>query len=207
MEKVQGLFFTGANTDPNIREAEREGGLRGSGGGGPVEAVFWIEPARTQWRIRGTAWILAAGDIDDGESVGAKKVREMLLSRMRRISGDDNNKEEWSFSREINAHFTNLSTIMRGSFKNPPPGVPVEGNPPGPGEGLGQRVEGGLEEDEMARRNFRVVVIVPEEVDRVDLGDPERARRWLYILRGEGEETKLPGGVKEGDWEVVEVWP
>ncbi|KAK0742225.1 pyridoxamine 5'-phosphate oxidase-domain-containing protein [Apiosordaria backusii] len=186
-----------------------------SGGGGPVEAVFWVEEAKTQWRIRGNAWVLGADIDSDGE--GARKVREVLLERMRKSGegrgekgGDEQEegKKEWSFAKEVTAHFGNLSPVMRGSFKGPEPGKPMDY---GRGEGEGE-LGGRLEdlEDEVARRHFRVVVVVPGEVDRVDLREETRPRRWLYTFRGEGggeEGAKLPGGEMEGGWEVTELWP
>jgi hypothetical protein len=57
-------------------------------------------------------------------------------------------------------------------------------------------------EDEVARRNFRVVVIVPQEVDLVDLSDMKNPKRWLFVLREDSSEAKIPG-----EWEKVEVWP
>jgi hypothetical protein len=95
---------------------------------------------------------------------------------------------------------------MRGSFRGPTPGTPLAGlSGAEKGEGLGQRVDD--LEDEGARRNFRVVVIVPDEVDQVDLSDELRPRRWLYVYRGAGGEPKLAGGEVIGEWEKVEVWP
>ena len=94
--------------------------------------------------------------------------------------------------------------MMRGSFRGPPPGTPVAYHA-GKGEAVGQRLEG--VEDGMARRNFRVVVIVPDEVDQVDLSDEERPRRWLYVYRGLEGESKVPGGALIGEWEKVELWP
>lgn len=169
-----------------------------SGGGGAVEAVFWAEEAATQWRLRGTAWVLGP----DLETEGGRAVREAVGARMRRLSdggseaagaeGEGGTAETaWSWAREVTAHFGNLSPAMRGSFRYPPPGTPTS-VPPGQGLGLGQKVED--LEDEIARANFRVVVIVPTEVDRVDLADMDRPRRWLYAYR-------------EGQWDTLEVWP
>ncbi|KAF3345607.1 Protein YIP5 [Verticillium dahliae VDG2] len=114
-----------------------------------------------------------------------------------------------TFSREVTAHFGNLSPVMRGTFRNPPSGTPVAAGPPAEGEGLGQVVTD--LEDEVARANFRVVVVVPDEVDRVDLSDPKRGRRWLYRRVGGGNDDAggdtVPGAIREGDWEKVEVWP
>ncbi|KAK0671123.1 pyridoxamine 5'-phosphate oxidase-domain-containing protein [Cercophora samala] len=172
-----------------------------SGGGGPVEAVFWVEETKTQWRVRGRAWVLGPGM--DGDGDGARKVRGVLGERMRRTGKGEG---EWSWEREVTAHFGNLSPVMRGSFGGPEPGAPVDYHQ---GKKLGERLED-LGDGE-ARGNFRVVVVVPEEVDRVDLREETRPRRWLYTYRG-GEkektgEAKYAGGKVEGEWEVVELWP
>ncbi|PKS09232.1 hypothetical protein jhhlp_003846 [Lomentospora prolificans] len=164
-------------------------GARGTGGGGPFEAVFWIPDAMTQWRFSGKAYLL--GQDVDSDGPAAVRVRETLLERMRKV-GDG----AFSWSREITGHFGNMSPLMRGSFKNPPPGRPVAEGTGGEGLGLGQRVED--LGDEIARRNFRVVVLVPDEVDRVDLSESDKAKRWRY--RYVGEESDLT-------WETTEVWP
>lgn len=206
-----------------------------SGGGGPVEAVFWASKAKTQWRVRGRAYVLGP-DIED-ESGAARGLREALLARMRRIAGDgdgegggggsggdsaapgsppppdasgaggsDAGSETWSWAREITAHFGNMSPLMRGSFRNPPPGTPLSRRPDDDRLGLGHRVED--LEDPVARANFRVVVVVPTEVDRVDLSDPERGRRWTYRYLREGEPVDgRDGGRKEGEWLITELWP
>ncbi|KAL2153074.1 hypothetical protein VTH82DRAFT_4229 [Thermothelomyces myriococcoides] len=184
------------------------GGGGTSGGGGPVEAVFWVGTAgvQTQWRVRGHAWVLA-GDMDDEASEGVKRVREALRARMRRIGGGERGEEGdkgWSFAREVTAHFGNLSPLLRGSFKAPPPGTPLAYHTR-KGEAVGQKLDD--LEDETARKNFRVVVIVPDEVDQVDLSDELRPRRWLYVYRGASGESKLPGGEIISEWEKVEVWP
>ncbi|SPQ23747.1 79edc2a7-b16c-4ff6-b653-ce9d61058cbe [Thermothielavioides terrestris] len=206
-----------------------------TGGGGPVEAVFWVDAAprggsggggggsrvRTQWRVRGRALVLGP----DADADGAAAVREVLRRRMRRVraggaggtlggkegeaegegEGEEEEEEEgWSFAREVTAHFGNLSPLMRGSFRAPPPGTPIAYHTE-KGEAVGQRLDD--LEDPVARRNFRVVVIVPDEVDQVDLSDELRPRRWLYVYRGESGESKLPGGEVIGEWEKVEVWP
>lgn len=178
-----------------------------SGGGGPVEALFWSVPTKHQWRLRGHAWVLAAGDLD---SANAKVAKEAIQARMVSSSSSSSppgkDGEEWSWEREINAHFGNLSPAMRGSFKNPSPGTP-RATEPGRGEKLGQTVGDELLGDELARKNFRVVVVVPETVELVDLKDPEDQRRWLYTFVGAGAEAKTPGGEVKGGWEVVELWP
>ncbi|KAM5348425.1 hypothetical protein ACJ41O_008249 [Fusarium nematophilum] len=155
-----------------------------SGGGGPVEAVFWAVPSRTQWRLRGRAYLLGP-DIDQPSAAPVKQAIEKHM----RLRGDDSGS--WDWAREVTAHFGNLSPVMRGSFRNPPPGTP-RNEKPAPGLGLGQKVDD--LNDEVARGNFRVVVIVPEEVDRVDLSDPEEGKRWNYRLAGDS-------------WEETELWP
>ncbi|KAF6828391.1 hypothetical protein CPLU01_08560 [Colletotrichum plurivorum] len=192
-----------------------------SGGGALVEACFWT-PARVQWRVRGEAYILGR-DID---SASAEAVRSKLLERMRKASSSEEvarrTKEDlpaevkdnvvtgsdWSFAREVTAHFGNLSPAMRGTFRNPEPGAPRASNPPTDELKLGQKVED--LNDPVARSNFRVVVIVPAEVDRTDLSDAEDPRRWLYRFVGagaEGDEPPADGAERSNGWEMVEVWP
>lgn len=164
-----------------------------SGRGGPVEALFWIEETNTQWRIRGHTFVVGP-DID---SEAGKPVRDALRHYMRPSPSSSLEKGDFSFARELTAHFGNLSPGMRGSFRNPPPGTPLTKDP-GEGLGLGQQVED--LHDEIARRHFRVVVIVPEEVDRVDLTDPKEGRRWNYRL------VDGPDGTNK-TWAVTELWP
>ncbi|KAI1814318.1 pyridoxamine 5'-phosphate oxidase-domain-containing protein [Poronia punctata] len=199
-------------TETETAEKGKEGKknkLKGSGGGAPVEAVFWPREAGVQWRVRGRAYVLAP-DIES--SVEGREVMMLLRERMRKpaLSKDDDrtakgSETEWSFAREITAHFGNLSPMMRGSFRNPPPGRPVSQALEGEGLDLrlGQKVTD--LEDPVARENFRVVVIVPDEVDQTDLSNPEKARRWIhtYIGYGRGERH----GKVQGEWETVEVWP
>ncbi|KUI62698.1 hypothetical protein VP1G_09813 [Cytospora mali] len=208
MDKVPEIFASGEATGR---------GISSSGGGGAVEAMFWAAKAGVQWRVRGRAWVLSPSDVEDGNSAGAKAAREALAGRMRRTDGAGAGAGaagergvgmdgEWSWEREIVGHFGNLSPGMRGSFKNPPPGSP-RANAPGPGEGLGQKVGDELLEDEVARRNFRVVVVVPDEVDVCDLSDLADQRRWLYTFVGSETKATKPGGEVIDGWEKVEVWP
>jgi len=86
---------------------------------------------------------------------------------------------------------------LAGSWKNPPPGRPTKGEEPDAEHQLGQKVED--LNDPIARSNFRVVIIKPDEVERLDTSDPAKARRWKYtfIVDGEGQ----------GKWETEELWP
>lgn len=127
-------------------------------------------------------------DIDSDE---ASSVREAVKPHMRHVG----QTEKWSWSRELTAHFGNLSPFMRGTFRNPPPGTPLTEKPE-EGLGLGQTVDD--LDDEIARANFRVLVLVPEEIDRVDLSDPERGQRWNYKLERTGDGSS---------WRETELWP
>ncbi|KAH6607830.1 hypothetical protein Trco_004143 [Trichoderma cornu-damae] len=157
--------------------------------GGPVEAVFWVQKADSQWRFRGRAYVIGP----DIESEAAAPVRAALRPWMRGV--DQGRKEAWSWSRELTASFGNLSPAMRGSFRNPLPGTPLTQRPE-PGLGLGQEVQD--VNDELARKSFRVLVIVPEEVDQLDLSDPKRGRRWSHKVEASGAEIS---------WKTTELWP
>ncbi|KAG9247363.1 pyridoxamine 5'-phosphate oxidase-domain-containing protein [Calycina marina] len=171
--------------------------VSGSGGGGPVEAVFWVKDVSTQWRFRGRAYIVGP-DIEDDSISGVKLVKQEIGERMKVVK--EEGKESWSWSTEFTAHFGNLSPGMRGSFKNPPPGTSVS-VPPEEGLALGQKVND--LHDEIARKNFRVVIIKPDEVEQLDLTDPEKGRRWKFTYVGSDEQKD----VDLGEWKKEELWP
>lgn len=57
---------------------------QGSGGGGPVEAVFWCKAAGTQWRFRGEAFVVGMDIEGSGEeSSGTRTVKSKVGERMR----------------------------------------------------------------------------------------------------------------------------
>jgi len=66
---------------------------------------------------------------------------------------------------------------------------------------LGQKVND--LNDEIARKNFRVIIIKPDEVEQLDLTNPEKARRWkfTYVGSGESQDDVL------GEWTTEELWP
>ncbi|KAK3318325.1 hypothetical protein B0H66DRAFT_233188 [Apodospora peruviana] len=216
MEKVSEIFDTAVAA--GVGASGNGSHNTGSGGGGPVEAVYWASEYGTQWRVRGTAWILGPDiDNEDGPEGGAHRVRSALRGRMMRKAAENitdvikdevvaEAEKEWSWSREVAAHFGNLSPGMRGTFRHPPPGRPVaEPIPPGSGLGVGQTVED--LDDPVARKNFRVVVIIPTEVDQADVSDPKRPRRWLYTYRSKSYKSTMYGGEVIGEWGKVEIWP
>ncbi|KAG5913526.1 hypothetical protein E4U42_001080 [Claviceps africana] len=186
MHKVPELFSTSLPAGPSSSSSSSSSDP--SARGGPVEAVFWADESKTQWRLRGHVYMIGP-DIDSDH---AAPVRESLMPYMRRIRADDHTQEPWSWSRELTAHFGNVSPSMRGTFRNPPPGTPRAREPDQQGLRLGQKVQD--VHDDIARQNFRVLVIVPDEVDRVDLADAEGGRRWNYTL-------------ERGSWRETELWP
>lgn len=183
MEKITELLGSASSSSQDASSPA-------SGPGGPVEAVFWVPQTMTQWRIQGHTYVVGP----DIESDAAAPVRAAVGQHMQR-SNPDVDLSSWSWTKELTAHFGNLSPGMRGSFRNPAPGTPIT-QEPGDGLGLGQEVHD--LEDAVARGNFRVIIIVPEAVDRVDLSDPKRARRWNYQVVADGPE---PG------WKSTELWP
>ncbi|KAL9624741.1 MAG: hypothetical protein Q9160_001095 [Pyrenula sp. 1 TL-2023] len=207
MEKTYDVFATGRG------KGTPEQARSGTGGGGPIEACYWVKgDIMCQWRIRGKCWFLGVNDIDDQNS-GTVTAKAELGRYMRDLSADSgsadaNNaaKNEWSWKREIENHFGNLSPTMKGSFKNPPPGTPIA-NGAGKGEKLGQKAGELMEEGEgLARENFRVAVITPVEVECVDLKDPEKGKRQRWTL---SEESGGPAGEGKpvGEWNMIELWP
>ena len=189
MQKVTQIFATSAG-----HGGEQSQGS--SGGGGPVEAVFWIKEVMTQWRFKGEAYVVGPDIEGEGEeSSGVKMVKSKLGERMRVVNEQKMGK--WSWQREISAHFENLSPGMRGSFKNPIPGSLVGVAPEDKRLALGQKVMLPLEEDEVARGNFRVVVIRADEVELLDLTEPDKARRWRFTHDGDSL----------GQWKEEELWP
>ena len=95
----------------------------------------------------------------------------------------------------ISAHINRPILIVSGSFKAPHPGTLQSQRPDDPEMKLGQKIKD--LHDPLARKNFRVVVIRVEEVDRLDLNDPAKPMRWRTRLDHKGH----------GHWEEVELWP
>lgn len=203
MEKTYHLFATGKG------KGDREQSKSGTGGGGPCEAVYWVKDTMTQWRIRGKGWIIGYDDVEGGEDAqnsGTVTVKAEVGRYMRPVGEHATKNAEWSWKREVENHFENLSPTMRGSFNNPPPGKPISEGGDSSEEKLGTK-GGHLSEENIARKNFRVAIITPEEVERVDLSDPEKSKRWIYTL---SKEFGGPGGIAEetkNEWNVVETWP
>jgi len=168
---------------------------QGSGGGGPVEAVFWAEKVMVQWRFRGKAFIVGTDIEDSGSGTsGSRTVKHEVGERMRVL--DEEKKSYWSWNTELTAQFGNLSPLMRGSFKRS--GVPGTVMPKYEQSALCEPVSD--LHDEVARSNFRVVIIVPEEVEQLDLSVPDKAQRWRFTYVG-------PDGDNGEEWKKEELWP
>ncbi|KAI5199496.1 hypothetical protein AUEXF2481DRAFT_24915 [Aureobasidium subglaciale EXF-2481] len=189
MFKVAQLFASGSG------HAEKEEQMQGSGGGGPCEAVYWIKETGTQWRLKGEAFVVGPdieGDSEQSkESSGVRTVKSELGSRMRIV--DEGKQGDWSWNKELTGHFGNNSPGLRGSFKAPPPGRLTSEPYDDKNLELGSKVE--HLDDPVARKNFRVVVIKPEEVEQLNISDPTKARRHTYIYQA------------DGTWKHEERWP
>ncbi|EOD43249.1 putative atp binding protein [Neofusicoccum parvum UCRNP2] len=179
MLKVPQLFGSSAG------HANSEEQWQGSGGGGPVEAVYWVKPTMTQWRVKGEAFILGPDIEGDGEeSSGVRTVKSELGKRMRVVK--PGKEKEWSWETEMTAHFGNTPPGLRGR--------PVTEPYDEENLKLGTKVDD--LHHKVARKNFRVVVIRPQEVEQTDLSDPEKARRYLYTY---SQDT--------AEWKTQELWP
>jgi pyridoxamine 5'-phosphate oxidase len=106
MEKVGEIFGSSAG------HADSKEQTQGSGGGGPVEAVWWAEETGTQWRIKGRAYIVA-DDIEGAEeSSGVRTVKSEVGKRMRIV--DESKEKDWSWKRELTGNFGNQSPGIKG---------------------------------------------------------------------------------------------
>jgi pyridoxamine 5'-phosphate oxidase len=106
MEKVRQIFATSAG---HATSADQ---VQGSGGGGPVEAVYWNADTGTQWRIKGRAYVIAE-DIEGGdESSGVRTVKSEVGKRMRVL--EEGKEGDWSWQKELTGFFGNQSPGIKG---------------------------------------------------------------------------------------------
>ncbi|KAL4919858.1 pyridoxamine 5'-phosphate oxidase-domain-containing protein [Aspergillus aurantiobrunneus] len=166
---------------------QKTGQLAGSDG--VVEGVFWFEEVSAQWRVRGRA--VAVG----GSGAEEREARERVHRAMRVKGHGEGDVKGWDWERQVAIYFANHSPVMRGTFKNPPPGRPRSEAPSDPQLKLGQKVED--LRDPIARGNFRVLLICPEEMERLDFSNPDDVRRtnWALVENDEGR------------WKETELWP
>jgi pyridoxamine 5'-phosphate oxidase len=107
MEKVGHIFASSAG------HADSKEQVQGSGGGGPVEAVWWAKPEMTQWRVKGKAFIVGPDIEGDSDSSGVRTVKSELGSRMRCV--EPGKEGDWSWQQELDGHFGNNPPGIRGS--------------------------------------------------------------------------------------------
>jgi len=189
MEKVGQIFATSAG------HAESNDQIQGSGGGGSVEAVYWITETGTQWRIKGRAYVISDDIEGDDESSGVRTVKSEVGKRMRVL--EEGKEQDWSWQKELTGFFGNQSPGIKGSFKNPPPGKPTSEPYDEKNLELGSKTDD--LHDPIARKNFRLVVIVPDSVEQTDISDPTKARRYRYTF---DESARANAG-----WRTEELWP
>ncbi|KAL5002013.1 hypothetical protein BDV10DRAFT_181708 [Aspergillus recurvatus] len=156
-----------------------------------VEGVFWFEEASAQWRVRGKA--VAIGDPANGAE--EKEARETVQKALRVKKGEERVVKEWDWDRQVATYFANHSPVMRGTFKSPPPGTPRSEAPSDPRLKLNQKVED--LKDEVARANFRVLLICPQEMERLEFSNPDDVRRTNWALVD----------AEKGEWKETELWP
>jgi hypothetical protein len=161
--------------------------------GGAAEAVFWVKEVASQWRVKGKAFVIGGSPAEKEELDARAEIRRTL--RILQQGDVVANNKLWSWDKEVTAYFACLHPIRRGSFKNPPPGLPVAENPTHSDFEFGEEVTD--LHDPVARKNFRVVVIRPEEIDQVDLSDYRKGQRWKWTLSNN----------VDGQWRKIELWP
>jgi pyridoxamine 5'-phosphate oxidase len=106
MEKVGQIFGTGPGHASSPEQCQ------GSGGGGPVEAVWWVEETGTQWRIKGRAFVVGQDIEGTEQSSGVRTVKSEVGKRMRVV--DAGKEGDWSWTRELTASFGNQSPGIKG---------------------------------------------------------------------------------------------
>ncbi|GMG25081.1 unnamed protein product [Aspergillus oryzae var. brunneus] len=136
-----------------------------------VEGIFWLTDVGNQWRVKGEAFVI--GDPKGGahEEAARKEIQTGM-----NVTGKDADVSEWTWERQ-----------------------PRTQEPADPNLKLGQKVDD--LQDSIARGNFRVVVIRPNEVERLDLSDLQNVRRvrWTFVP------ADNTGG--QGEWVETELWP
>ncbi|KAL4758267.1 uncharacterized protein BDW70DRAFT_98644 [Aspergillus foveolatus] len=156
-----------------------------------VEGVFWFEEVSTQWRVRGKA--IAIGNPENGPE--EKEARNTVRKALRVKEEGESDIKDWDWDRQVATYFANHSPVMRGTFKSPPPGTLRSEAPSDPRLKLNQQVED--LKDEVARANFRVLLICPQEMERLDFSNPDDVRRTNWALVD----------AEKGEWKETELWP
>ncbi|KAJ5636320.1 FMN-binding split barrel-related protein [Penicillium longicatenatum] len=163
-----------------------------------VEAVFWLPDLMNQWRVKGRAYAFGNPDVENPESSEDTKSMQRITDCLRFKENYDESME-WTWDNVVTEYFANHSPAMRGSFRVPVPGTPRSEVPSNPALKLGQKVKDLY--DPVARANFRVVAIIPDKVERLDLSDMNNVRReqWRFEEYDKSRESE--------PWEYCELWP
>jgi pyridoxamine 5'-phosphate oxidase len=110
MEKAVEIMRSSPGGKPGQLEHKEE---FGSGGGGPVEAVWWVKEKNIQWRIKGECYLVGP-DMEGEENSGVRTTKSELGKRLHIV---EHGKEgDWSWATEVTNHFGNLSPGMRGKL-------------------------------------------------------------------------------------------
>ncbi|KAF2488221.1 pyridoxamine 5'-phosphate oxidase-domain-containing protein [Neohortaea acidophila] len=115
MQKAGEVFASSAG------KADDDSLVQGSGGGGWCEAVWWAKEPSVQWRVRGRAFVVARdieGEQGSEEGSGVRTVKSEVGGRMRVVSGKEEEKGEWSWGKELTAHFGNMSPTSKGAWSH-----------------------------------------------------------------------------------------
>ncbi|GLI72769.1 hypothetical protein PoHVEF18_000953 [Penicillium ochrochloron] len=151
--------------------------------GNNIEAMFWLKEVMVQWRIKGRAYSIGNPNPSSEKESG---LRPELFKALRVKEDYHGNlsvdADKWTWEKAVTKYFANHSPVMRDLR-------------------LGQKVTN--LHDPVARENFRVVLILPEEVEQLDISDLDdvRRRKWTLVM-GEDDEDG-----PHGQWEEAEIWP
>lgn len=96
--------------------ADRDTDKSESGGGRQAEAVYWFASHKTQWRVRGKCYVIAAHDIDQ-DPADVAEVKAKIQSRMRHVSNDSHtNDREYAWANEVERRFDELPQGLKVAF-------------------------------------------------------------------------------------------
>ncbi|RAK86394.1 hypothetical protein BO79DRAFT_271166 [Aspergillus costaricaensis CBS 115574] len=158
-----------------------------------IEALFWLKEASSQWGIQGKAWVLGnpCGEMDAAEKESRSAIEKQLQPTDHQGVGDT--PFDWDYA--VTKYFANHSPLMRGSFRSRSPGKPKHSLPDDCPGAKGHLVTDLY--DPEARENFRVVAIIPEIVELLDLSDSRKLQRWKWT------KDHSP----HSQWIQTELWP
>ena len=155
----------------------------GSGGGGPVEAVYWLQVVKMQWRVRGRCFFVV-----DGQAV-ASTLRE-----------DDERRQERRRRKglavtkaAVRPHMCAVVDREQVDIPKHDDDINVDSIWEAEVQGYYQRLSSDVQKS-FLRSSFTVGTIVPDEVEMMDLTDAAVARRRIW-------KCTLSNGVLE--WKVI----